>query len=108
MSNRLGQYLRQLREEKGLSTQRVAQLSGCSRSYIIYLEQGRRKASLPLLHNLMQILDGDFTRALVYLCLDQGIPEEAISSLMRSQASPAMEEATSSGTPRSAQRAARA
>jgi transcriptional regulator with XRE-family HTH domain len=51
----VGQQIKETREELGLSIYRLAELSGVSRSYIYYLETGKRKN--PTIETLNKIFD---------------------------------------------------
>src|SRR5438105_4819802 len=52
-----GQRLRRLRRERGLSQQRLAEISGCDRSYISLLERGVSSPSLSTLFQLSAALE---------------------------------------------------
>jgi transcriptional regulator with XRE-family HTH domain len=82
LSQHTSTYLRDLREEKEYSTRQLAQLSGCSQSLIAAIENDRRLPGMKRLWQLVRVLDGDFGRALFYLCLDLGIPESEIRGLI--------------------------
>lgn len=51
----IGQQIKEAREKAGLSLYRLAKLSGVSRSYIYYLENGKRKN--PTIETLKKIFD---------------------------------------------------
>ncbi len=74
MAKHLGQYLRDLRGAKGLTTRQVGGLVDCNYSFIARLELGERSPSLGLLWQVVKALDGDFGQALFLLCLDAGVP----------------------------------
>jgi transcriptional regulator with XRE-family HTH domain len=76
MAKRLGQYLRDLRSAKGLTTRQVSSLVDCNYSFIARLELGERSPSLGLLWQVVKVLDGDFGQALFLLCLDSDVPED--------------------------------
>jgi transcriptional regulator with XRE-family HTH domain len=82
MTTQLGDYLRSLREAKGYSTYQLAPRAGCSQSLVTAVENGERLPSLLRLWALTQVLDGDFSRALFFLCVDMGIPPEAVDKLI--------------------------
>lgn len=52
-----GRVLRQLRRAGGLSQERLAEVSGCDRSYISLLERGINSPSLSTLFRLARALD---------------------------------------------------
>ena len=103
----VGEYLKELRSRRGMTTRQLGEAVGCSGSHITFLEKGRRRVSLRLLPRIVEALQGDFLYALGLYCLDQGVPEEMVSGILV-HSSPAMGAAISSGTPKSAQRAAKA
>lgn len=82
MSNRLGEYLRSLRQAKGLTTRQLSQVAQCSHSFITLIETGERAPSLGRLWQLVQVLDGDLNEAIFYLCLDVGIPEDVARNVI--------------------------
>lgn len=82
MSNQLGEYLRQLRQAKGLTTRQLAAISGFNQSTITLLENGQRSASLGRLWRVVKALDGDFRQALYFLCLDADVPEEIAQEII--------------------------
>ncbi len=76
MSNNLGQYLRLLREQQGLSTRQAAAALECSHSLIARFETGDRTPGIDRLWRLVELLAGDFGQALYLLCRDAGIPDD--------------------------------
>lgn len=82
MSNQLGEYLKELRRAKGLTTRQVAAISGFNQSTITLLENGQRSASLGRLWWLVKAVDGDFRQALYFLCLDAGVPNEVAQEVL--------------------------
>jgi transcriptional regulator with XRE-family HTH domain len=74
-SNLLGEYLRSLRESKGLPIRKVAAGFDRADSWIHSLETGKHSTDLKSLYSLISFLEGDFCRALCYLCIDEGVPE---------------------------------
>ena len=78
-SNRLGQYLRELREEKGLSCAALGRELGFAsgRSYISMLETGARYPNLKLLKRITDALGGDFRYALELLLQDLGLVDNS-------------------------------
>ena len=91
----LGQYLKELRQERGLSADQTARQAGCTGVTVSRIEQGVRRPSINLLWRLVDALDGNFLHAYSLLARDEGVPEAICSTI-------------SSGTPSSAQRAANA
>ncbi len=78
MSDNLGQYLRHLREQQGLSTRQAADILGCSHSLIARFETGDRTPQPARLWQVVDLLAGDFGQALYLLCRDAGVPDEAV------------------------------
>lgn len=76
LANALGNYLRNLRKSKGLTTRQLADMAGCDHSFVARLETGDRSPKLDLLWQLIELLDGHYGYALYLLCLDSGVPEE--------------------------------
>jgi len=74
----VGNYVRELRENKGYSTRKLAKQAQCSQSLVTNVENGYRLPSMKSLWELVKTLDGDFGQALFYLCLDLEIPEEEV------------------------------
>jgi len=97
--NRLGRYLRYLREKKGLSTRQLARLLGITQTFISRLELGQRRTNPFKLWQFMKVLDGDFYYALAALCADLGVPEEVASSIAGEAWERINEEIASSGIP---------
>lgn len=85
MTQQLANYLRQLREAKGYSTRQLAARTGWSQTHISAVETGVRLPSLVRLWEIVTVLEGDFPRALFYLCLDLGIPEEAVKGIYQNK-----------------------
>lgn len=83
MATQLAAYLRELRENKGYSTRQLAAVAKCSQGLITAIENGGRSPSLLRLWDITQALEGDFNRALYYLCVDIGIPAEAVERLVK-------------------------
>jgi transcriptional regulator with XRE-family HTH domain len=53
----LGEQIRRLREERGLSQMQLAELANVHRTYISSLENGRRNAAINLIYRLADGLD---------------------------------------------------
>jgi transcriptional regulator with XRE-family HTH domain len=67
---------------QGYSTWQLAERGDFSQSLITTIENGKRFPSLPRLWELSQALEGDFSQALFFLCVDLGIPEEAVKKFV--------------------------
>ena len=78
MGVRLGEYLKELRKDRGLGISQVARKAGCTRSYLYLVERGKRDVSLRTLYCLVNAIGGDFNYALQLLALDAGVPPEAL------------------------------
>lgn len=78
MGEHVGNYLRELRNNKELSTRELARRAQCSQGLVTNVENGLRLPSMKSLWELVKVLDGDFGQALFFLCLDLGIPEEEV------------------------------
>ena len=59
-----GKRLRQLRDERGLTQERLAELAGLERTYISQAEQGRRNTTVITLQKLAAALGVDVTELL--------------------------------------------
>lgn len=78
MGTRLGAYLNHLRQQKDASVREVGGKIGISGPFLSLLERGKRDPSIRTLHAIVDVLDGDFKRALALLVLDAGVPVEAL------------------------------
>lgn len=56
----MGEYLKTLRESKGLSTREVYELAKVSNSYLSLVENGHRRASAVVLKKLAPVYDVDY------------------------------------------------
>ncbi len=56
----MGNYLKKLREEKGLSTREVYDLAKVSNSYLSLVENGHRRASAVILKKLASVYEIDY------------------------------------------------
>ncbi len=56
MRKLVGRNVRQVRQEKGLTQEQLAELSGFSQQYISGLEQGRRNPTVVTLYELATVL----------------------------------------------------
>jgi transcriptional regulator with XRE-family HTH domain len=66
----LGHAIRQVREDRSLSQERLAELAGLHRTYISSVEQGRRNLSIENIHRIANALGVSMTE-LVQLCEDR-------------------------------------
>jgi transcriptional regulator with XRE-family HTH domain len=66
----LGQAIRQVREDRSLSQERLAELAGLHRTYISSVEQGRRNVSVENIYRIANALGVSMTE-LVQLCEDR-------------------------------------
>ncbi|MYL71729.1 helix-turn-helix domain-containing protein [Halobacillus litoralis] len=53
----VGRKIKQLREEKGISQEEFAYLVGIDRTYISFIERGRRAPRLPMLYRIANVLE---------------------------------------------------
>jgi len=53
----LGHILREVRRSRGLSPERLAEISGCHRTYVSLIERGINSPSLSMLFQLGKALD---------------------------------------------------
>jgi transcriptional regulator with XRE-family HTH domain len=81
MPTHLGAYLRELRQTRKWSTRWTAAELGCSHSYITLVELGERVPDLKRLWHMVDKLAGDYGSALFFLCVDSGVPEEAVRGI---------------------------
>ena len=66
----LGSAIRQVREDRSLSQERLAELAGLHRTYISSVEQGRRNVSIENIHKITNALGVSMTE-IVQLCEDR-------------------------------------
>jgi transcriptional regulator with XRE-family HTH domain len=66
----LGHAIRQVREDRNLSQERLAELAGLHRTYVSSVEQGRRNLSAENIHKIAKALGVSMTE-LVQLCEDR-------------------------------------
>jgi len=66
----LGQAIRQVREDRSLSQERLAELAGLHRTYLSSVEQGRRNLSIGNVSKIANALGVSMTE-LVQLCEDR-------------------------------------
>lgn len=66
----LGHAIRQVREDRNLSQERLAELAGLHRTYISSVEQGRRNLSIENIHKIARAMGVSMTE-LIQLCEDR-------------------------------------
>lgn len=66
----LGLAIRQVREDRNLSQERLAELAGLHRTYVSSVEQGRRNLSIENIHKVANALGVSMTE-LIQLCEDR-------------------------------------
>jgi transcriptional regulator with XRE-family HTH domain len=81
-SNFLGEYLRSLREQQGLTTRKLSITIDRTEAYINRIELGKRRTDLAALCTIVTALSGDFLQALACLCRDEGVPEEEVARIV--------------------------
>lgn len=59
-------YIREIREKKGLSQNKLSQLSGVSSSHIGYLENGEREPTISVLCKIAKALNVDIKELFKY------------------------------------------
>ena len=57
ISNKVGEKIRQLRQEKGLKQEEFAELAGIDYSYLNQLENGKRNPTVEMLDKIAKALD---------------------------------------------------
>lgn len=66
----LGHAIRQVREDRNLSQERLAELAGLHRTYISSVEQGRRNLSIENIQKIARAMGVSMTE-LIQLCEDR-------------------------------------
>ena len=66
----LGQAIREVREDLGISQEKLAELSGLHRTYLSSVELGHRNVSLSNIHRIANALGVSMTE-LICLCEDR-------------------------------------
>lgn len=59
-------YIREIREKKGLSQNKLSKLSGVSSSHIGYLENGEREPTISVLYKIAKALNVDIKELFKY------------------------------------------
>jgi transcriptional regulator with XRE-family HTH domain len=71
----LGEYLREAREQAGLSIRELARLAEVNHAFLARVESGERGASAELLQRLADVLDVDAAELLAYVGIRPALPE---------------------------------
>ena len=66
----LGHAIRQIREDRNLSQERLAELAGLHRTYVSSVERGRRNVSVENIHKIAKALGVSMTEV-IQLCEDR-------------------------------------
>ena len=69
----LGQYIRRLREARGLTGQAVVDATGISNATLTFYEQDKSLPRLPLLEKVLDFLGGDFGYAWALYLIRAGV-----------------------------------
>ena len=60
IKEKFGQKVKILREEKGLSIEKLANISNVDRNYISDIEKGKRNVSIEIIEKIINGLESDF------------------------------------------------
>jgi transcriptional regulator with XRE-family HTH domain len=60
IKQKFGQKVKNLREEKGLSIENLANVSNVDRNYISDIEKGKRNVSIEIIEKIINGLESDF------------------------------------------------
>ena len=71
----LGQYLRRLRQARGLTGQAVVEAAGIANSTLTFYEQDKSLPTLVLLERVLNILDGDLNYAWALYLIRAGVKQ---------------------------------
>lgn len=66
ISNKVGEKIRKLRQEKGLMQEEFADLAGIDYSYLNQLENGKRNPTVEMLEKIAKALDTTPEKLLVF------------------------------------------
>ena len=61
IKEKFGQKVKTLREEKGISIEHLANISGVDRNYISDIEKGKRNVSIEVIEKIIIAFELDFT-----------------------------------------------
>ena len=66
MNKKIGEIIKELRNEKGISLRKLAEIVGVSNVNILYLEKGKINTSLPVLKNIAKALNYNIDKLLAF------------------------------------------
>jgi XRE family transcriptional regulator, stress-response regulator len=78
MGEKVGTYIRQLRQQRQISIRSLGGQVGVSPAYLSLIERGKREAAVHVLYPIVDSLNGDFAHVLRLLAMDAGVPEGAL------------------------------
>ena len=64
MNNKIGEIIREIRNEKGISLRRLAEIVNVSNVNILYIEKGKINTSLPILKGIAKALNYNIDKLL--------------------------------------------
>ena len=66
MNEKIGELIREIRNEKGISLRKLADIVGVSNVNILYIEKGRINTSLPVLRGIAKALNYNIDKLLSF------------------------------------------
>lgn len=66
MNKKIGKIIREIRNEKGLSLRKLAEIAGVSNVNILYIEKGKINTSLPILKGIAKGLNYNIDKLLSF------------------------------------------
>ena len=66
MNEKIGQIIREIRNEKGISLRKLAEIVGVSNVNILYIEKGKINTSLPVLKGIAKALNYNIDKLLSF------------------------------------------
>tara|TARA_B110000014_G_C19790971_1_gene411019 strand:- start:91 stop:462 length:372 start_codon:yes stop_codon:yes gene_type:complete len=66
MNEKIGELIREIRNEKGISLRKLAEIVGVSNVNILYIEKGKINTSLPILKNIAKALNYNIDKLLAF------------------------------------------
>ena len=66
MNNKIGEIIREIRNEKGMSLRRLAEIVNVSNVNILYIEKGKINTSLPVLKGIANALNYNIDKLKIY------------------------------------------